>query len=227
MALVDSFNRRIDYLRVSVTDRCNLRCKYCMPEGGITHRPPTELLSFEEIAQIVRVGVSLGIDKVRLTGGEPLVRKNIVDLVKILSSIRGLNDISMTTNGILLRNKVSDLKKAGLKRVNISLDSLNEERFKDISRGGELKEVTEAIKLSLEEGLSPLKINVLLLAGINEDEVNDFLRLAKEYPLHVRFMEFMPIRDSEFWDDGKNFMSCEDVMEIASQETLVEPIDVY
>ena len=215
MKLLDRFERRIDYLRISVTDRCNLRCKYCIPECGISNKFHDELLSFEEIAKIVKMGVTLGIDKVRLTGGEPLVRKDIVDLVKILSEIEGLNDISMTTNGTLLKDKALELKKAGLKRLNISLDSLKEDKYRDITRGGELKDVKEAIELCLDAGFDPLKINVLLLAGINEDEIVDFLRLTKNLPLHVRFLEFMPTKGNEFWGTGENFVSYKDIMTIS------------
>lgn len=227
MALIDNFNRRIDYLRISVTDRCNLRCKYCMPACGITNKLHSKLLSFEEIAKIVKMGISLGIDKIRLTGGEPLVRKDIVDLVKILASIEGLKDISMTTNGTLLKHCALQLKKAGLKRLNISLDSLQEEKYRDITRGGELKDVKEAIELSLEAGFHPLKINTLLLAGINDDEIIDFLRLTEELPLHVRFLEFMPTKHNQFWDAGENFMSYKDVVDISYRLGPVESIAVH
>lgn len=226
MTLIDNFNRRIDYLRISVTDRCNLRCKYCMPACGIANKLHSDLLSFEEIAKIVRIGVSLGVDKVRLTGGEPLVRKDIVELVKILANIEGLKDISMTTNGTLLKDRVWQLKKAGLRRLNISLDTLQEEKYKDITRGGELKEVKEAIKLSLEAGFHPLKINMLLLAGINDDEIIDFLRLTIDLPIHVRFLEFMPTKHNKFWGRGENFVSYRDVMHISHRLGPVESIDV-
>ncbi len=227
MILVDNFNRRIDYLRISITDRCNLRCKYCMPACGINNKPHNELLSFEEIAKIVRIGVSLGIDKVRLTGGEPLVRKDIVKLVEILARIEGLNDISMTTNGTLLKHNVVKLKKAGLKRLNISLDTLKEEKYKDVTRGGELKDVKDVIKLCLEAGFNPLKINMLLLAGINGDEIIDFLKLTIDLPVHVRFLEFMPTKDNEFWHSREDFISHKEVMDIAYKLGPVESMDVY
>ena len=227
MILIDNFNRRIDYLRISVTDRCNLRCKYCMPACGVANKLHSDLLSFEEIAKIVKIGVSLGVDKIRLTGGEPLVRKDIVELVKILANIEGLNDISMTTNGVLLKNYASQLKKAGLKRLNISLDTLQEEKYRDITRGGELKEVKEAIKLSLEAGFHPLKINMLLLAGINDDEIINFLRLTINLPLHVRFLEFMPTKHNEFWHSREDFISYKEVVDISNGLGLVENIDVY
>lgn len=227
MVLIDNFNRRIDYLRISVTDRCNLRCKYCMPACGITNKLHSELLSFEEIEKIVKIGVSLGIDKVRLTGGEPLVRKDIVELVKILANIEGLKDISMTTNGALLKDYILRLKKAGLKRVNISLDTLQEEKYRDITRGGELKDVKEAIRLSLEAGFHPLKINMLLLAGINDDEIIDFLKLTIDLPIHVRFLEFMPTKHNEFWHSREDFISYKEVVGISHGLGHVEDIDVY
>ncbi len=227
MALIDNFNRRINYLRISVTDRCNLRCKYCMPACGITNKLHGDLLSFEEIAKIVKIGVSLGIDKVRLTGGEPLVRKDVVELVEILSMIDGLNDISMTTNATLLKHHVPRLKKAGLKRINISLDTLQEEKYRDIARGGDLKDVKEAIGLCLEAGFHPLKINMLLLAGINDDEIIDFLKLTMDLPIHVRFLEFMPTRHNEFWHSREDFISYKEVMDISQGLGQVEDIDVY
>lgn len=227
MPLLDRFNRQIDYLRISVTDRCNLRCKYCMPACGINNKLHEELLSFEEIAKIVRIGVSLGIDKVRLTGGEPLVRKDMVELVEILARIKGLDDISMTTNGILLKHNVKQLKKAGLKRLNISLDTLREEKYRDLTRGGDLSDVKEAIILCLEAGFSPLKINMLLLAGINDSEIIDFLRLTIDLPIHVRFLEFMPTKHNEFWHSREDFISHKEVMDIAYKLGSVESMDVY
>jgi len=226
MELIDNFNRRIDYMRISVTDRCNLRCVYCMPACGIVNKPHEELLSFEEITRIVKVGVSLGINKIRLTGGEPLVRKNLVDLVRILADIEGLKDISMTTNGILLKDYVWQLKEAGLKRLNISLDTLREQRYRDITRLGELKEVRESIYIALKAGFHPLKINALILAGINDDEIIDFLKLTIENPVHVRFLEFMPIKHNEFWKE-ENFISCKEVMDICCGFGPIEPVNIY
>lgn len=224
--LIDRFNRKIDYLRISVTDRCNLRCIYCMPEQGIIHKSHKELLSFEEIAKIVRIGVFLGIDKIRLTGGEPLMRKDLTELVKILAHIEGIKDISMTTNGVLLKDYIWQLKDAGLKRINISLDTLREDRYKSITRLGKLKEVMEGIELALEVGFSQIKINVLLLGGINDDEIVEFLKLTVENPIQVRFLEFMPIKNNEFWDE-KNFVSCREVMDICSKFRPIESLNLY
>jgi cyclic pyranopterin phosphate synthase len=198
-----------------------------MPACGIRNKLHSDLLSFEEIERIVKIGVSLGIDKVRLTGGEPLVRKDIHSLVEILANIEGLNDISMTTNGILLKDSAIGLKKAGLKRVNISLDTLQEERYRDLTRGGELKDVKEGIRISLEAGFYPLKINTLLLAGINDDEIIDFLKLTINLPVHVRFLEFMPTKHNEFWYTREGFISRRYVMDISGRLGPVESVDIY
>lgn len=184
----DGFGRTIDYLRVSVTDRCNLRCRYCMPPSGITHVSNGEILTYEEIAAIVE---ACGITKVRITGGEPLVRRDIVDLVKRLD----VEDFSMTTNGILLKDYAESLKEAGLKRINISLDTLNRERFRYITGSDSLDSVLDGIQTAMDIGLFPVKINVLLLDRDTLGEVRDFVKLTIENPIHVRFIEFMPIRD--------------------------------
>ena len=197
MPLIDSYGREHDYLRISVTDRCNLRCIYCMGPEGVKQIPHREILTYEEILQIVVVGAELGIKKIRLTGGEPLVRKGLVSLVEGIARIPGISDISMTTNGILLPHYAAALKKAGLKRVNISLDSMKEKVFKEITRCGDLRAVQEGIKAALEVGLKPVKINTVLMKGLNHTEVPDFLRLAQEYPLYVRFIEYMPIGDHD------------------------------
>lgn len=217
--LIDKYNRKIDYLRISVTDRCNLRCIYCMPESGIIHKPHQELLSFEEIIKIVEACVFLGIDKIRLTGGEPLVRKGLVNLISALNKIEGIRDIAMTTNGILLKEYAVELKKAGLKRINISLDSLNKARYKFISRQGNLGDVWEGIREALRLGFSPLKINILLLDDTGLDEIANFLRLTIEYPVCVRFLEFMPV--NSFYRMG-NFVSGSNVLDVAKKFYEVE-----
>ena len=212
--LIDSYGRKIDYLRISVTDRCNLRCIYCMPQAGITHKPQSQILSFEEIARVAEIISALGVEKIRLTGGEPLLRKGVVGLVKSLSRIKGINDISMTTNGILLKEYAAALKEAGLKRLNISLDSLRQERYSVITRQGRLERVLEGIEQAQNVGISPIKINVLLLDGINRDEVVDFLRLSIENSLHVRFLEFMPV--NSFYKQ-ESLVSCQEVMDEAKR----------
>lgn len=198
--LVDRFNRVHDYLRISVTDRCNLRCMYCMPEEGLEFEPDGGLMSFGELAEIVRVLAGAGVKKLRLTGGEPLVRKDLDQLVGMLSVIPGIEDISLTTNGILFAPKAHVLRAAGLTRVNISLDSLRADRFAMITRGGELGKVKESIDAAFDAGLNPVKLNVVLMKGINEDEIGDFLKMTFERNVNIRFIEYMPIRraDSEW-----------------------------
>ena len=193
--LKDSFGRGIHYLRVSVTDRCNLRCVYCMPLQGVRFAPRSELLQLEEIREVVRAGVSLGIRSVRLTGGEPLLRDGIVELVEMLSRLRDLEDLSMTTNGVLLTRYAKPLAQAGLRRVNISLDTLHRGRFQEITRFGTLDDVLSGLETALEVGLSPIKLNVVVMRGVNDDEILDLARLSLEKPLHVRFIELMPIGD--------------------------------
>ncbi|MDP2938935.1 MAG: GTP 3',8-cyclase MoaA [Candidatus Omnitrophota bacterium] len=222
--LIDRYNRRIDYLRISVTDRCNLRCIYCMPECGIIHKPHKELLSFEEIIEIVAVMAELGIDKIRLTGGEPLVRKDLVNLINSLSKIKRIKDISMTTNGILLKRYAKELKQAGLMRLNISLDSLRQDRYKIITRQGRLEDVLEGIRGSFKVGFSPIKINILLLEDIDECEISQFLRLTNENPINLRFLEFMPV--NSFYKSEKLFSS-QMVMDIARRFQEVEETSVY
>ena len=221
--LIDSYGRKIDYLRISVTDRCNLRCIYCMPECGIINKPHSEILTLEEIIQIVKACVPLGIDKIRLTGGEPLLRKNLVGLINSLNNIDGIKDISMTTNGILLKGRATELKKAGLNRINVSLNSLRQDRYRFITRQGSLGDVLEGIRETLDAGFSPIKINVLLLDGINEDEIADFLRLTFENSLCVRFLEFMPV--NSFYR-MENFVSCKAVLDIAKRFCEVEGVAV-
>ncbi len=208
----DLYNRSIDTLRISVTDRCNLRCTYCMPEKGVIPKNPDEILSFEEIKNIVQIIVPLGIIRVKITGGEPLARKGIAHLIKMLSGVEGISDISMTTNGISLAKFARDLKDAGLNRINISLDSLNKAKFASITRGGDIKNVWQGIEDALEAGLNPVKINVVLMKGINDDEICDFARLTYSMPLNVRFIEFMPMLNGLFWDKEK-FIPNDDVKE--------------
>lgn len=182
--------RRIDYLRISVTDRCNLRCIYCMPPQGVQWKSHDRILTYEEIARFARAAVKAGISKVRITGGEPLVRKDIISLIRYLSEIPGLHDISMTTNGILFPSHADELKKAGLRRINISIDSLDESRYGQMTRGGKLAEALRAVECALSLGFSPVKVNAVIISGIN-DEVGHFLDFVKLYPVHVRFIEYM------------------------------------
>jgi len=193
MGCLDSFNRSISYLRVSVTDRCNLRCQYCMPPQGVDSIPHQNILRYEEIVRIVGLGAELGITKVRLTGGEPLVRAGIVSLVEMLAAIPGVDDLAMTTNGILLAGYAGQLARAGLNRVNVSLDTLRPDRFRAITRLGDIQDVERGIAAAREAGLEPVKVNTVLMRGVNDDEIVDFARRTLHEPFHVRFIEEMPI----------------------------------
>jgi cyclic pyranopterin phosphate synthase len=193
----DSFQRPINYLRISVTDRCNLRCVYCMPEAGVALMSHYDILTYEEIFTVAKVAASLGINKVRLTGGEPLVRAGLVDLVKMLAGIEAIDDLSLTTNGILLASNAAGLKAAGLRRVNVSLDTLRPERFRQITRCGELADTLAGIKAARAAGLDPVKINMVVMAGVNDDEINDFARKTVSDGWHVRFIEYMPVNGEE------------------------------
>ncbi|AEI42070.1 GTP 3',8-cyclase MoaA [Paenibacillus mucilaginosus] len=198
--LVDRFGRVHDYLRISVTDRCNLRCVYCMPEEGMEFEPDEKLLTFDEIASVVRVLAGYGVRKIRLTGGEPLVRKNLEVLVGMLSAIPGIEDIALTTNGIYFASRAEKLREAGLTRINVSLDSLRPDRFSLITRGGDLKRVLQGLEAAYRVGLDPVKLNVVLMKGMNDDEIGDFLAMTLERNIHVRFIEYMPIgHEDEGW----------------------------
>jgi cyclic pyranopterin phosphate synthase len=194
--LSDSFQRPINYMRVAVTDRCNFRCVYCMPEEGVPWMPHKDILSYEELITIIRAGAEMGINRIRITGGEPLVRHGIVDFVRMVAATPGMQDISLTTNGIYLPKYAVDLKKAGLTRVNISLDTLNPEKFRRICRsveqGGELETVLAGISTANEVGLKPVKINMVVMAGVNDDEILNFARKTIDEEWHVRFIELMP-----------------------------------
>ncbi len=190
--LSDSFQRPVNYLRISVTDRCNLRCVYCMPAEGIPLAAHSDILSYEEISTVARAAAELGIVKVRLTGGEPLVRTGLTGLVAMLSRIEGIDDISLTTNAELLEGHAADLKDAGLRRVNVSLDSLRADRFRRITRVGNLDRVLRGIEAARSAGLVPVKTNTVVIRGTNDDEVIDFARLTQERDWHVRFIEYMP-----------------------------------
>src|SRR3990172_7470816 len=204
--LSDSFQRPINYLRISVTDRCNLRCVYCMPPEGISLLPREDILDYEEIVAIVQAAAELGVTKVRLTGGEPLARLGLVNLVKGIAAIPGIDDISLTTNGILLAKNARALKEAGLKRINLSLDTLKPERFAQITRGGRLNDVLRGMQVARECGLSPIKINTVVIRGTNDDEIADFARKTIAEEWHVLFIELMP-----FGEDHESYVNIEDL----------------
>ena len=192
--VIDSFGRGITYLRISVTDRCNLRCIYCMPPEGVPQMSHSEILSYEEIGTIVQAAAQLGVNKVRLTGGEPLVRAELPKLVRMLSQIEGIEDLSLTTNGTILKKYALELKQAGLSRVNISLDTLKADKFRHITHFGELKDVLEGIDAAKEAGFHPVKINTVVMRGVNDDEILDFARMTCQEGWHVRFIELMPFK---------------------------------
>ncbi len=192
--ILDSCRRTINYLRISVTDRCNLRCIYCMPPEGVPQMSHSEILSYEEIRIIVQAAAELGINKIRLTGGEPLVRADLPKLIKMLSRIEGIQELSLTTNGTLLKNYALELRQAGLSRINLSLDTLKPDRFRYITRLGRLKDVLEGISAAKKAGFDPVKINAVVMQGINDDEILDFARMTCEEGCHVRFIELMPFK---------------------------------
>ena len=200
--LMDNFARRINYLRISITDRCNLRCRYCMPDEGIPLIPHEEVLRYEEILRVARLFGQLGIDKIRLTGGEPLVRKGALDLIHGISQIQEIGDLSLTTNGVLLGEFTADLARVGLKRINVSLDTLNREKFAYITRRDCFPEVRNGIEKALDVGFFPVKLNVVAIKRFNDDEILQFARLTLEKPLTVRFIEFMPTAGVDFWNRG-------------------------
>ncbi|MEG1493398.1 MAG: GTP 3',8-cyclase MoaA [Gordonibacter sp.] len=195
----DSHGRVIDYLRISLTDRCNFRCIYCMPEEGVSQLAHDDILRIEEIERAVRVAAGMGIRSIRLTGGEPLVRKGVVDLVRAIADVPGIENVSMTTNGVLLPQMAGDLKAAGLARVNISLDTLDEAQFRQITRCGALGQTLDGIEAALEVGFNPVKINAVAVRSLDQDYLA-FAKLSLDRPLHVRFIEYMPVGESSGTD---------------------------
>ncbi|NLJ71847.1 MAG: GTP 3',8-cyclase MoaA [Syntrophomonadaceae bacterium] len=222
--MLDCFGRDINYLRISITDRCNLRCLYCMPEEGIDDKlTHSSILSLEDMARLVKISTSVGVRKVRLTGGEPLVRRNIAKLIDDISSLGLIDDIAITTNGVLFSDLAPELKKAGLNRVNFSLDSLQAEKFNYITRLGQVDKVIRSINTALEMDFQPVKINTVVIRGFNDDEILSLAKLAYDYPLHIRFIEFMPIGNLLYWKKNR-LMKCEEVEDIIAKEyQLIDP----
>jgi cyclic pyranopterin phosphate synthase len=210
--MYDSFNRRINYLRISVTDRCNLRCVYCMPEEGVQLLKHQAILTFEELIQIVKKAVDLGIDKIRLTGGEPLVRRGIIDLVEGISQIPGIKDFGMTTNGIFLEKYAEKLKSAGLHRINISLDTLNADKFLKITRGGDIRAVFKGIEAARKAALFPIKINCVVQNSSSEKDAKEVDAFCKNNGLQIRFIKLMNLEQGNFsiveHGEGGNCSSC-------------------
>lgn len=196
--MYDKYNRKINYLRISVTDRCNLRCVYCMPEEGVKLMKHEEILSFDEIVHVSKVAVNMGVDKIRITGGEPLVRRGIVELVERIAKIDGLKDLGMTTNGIVLDKFAQPLADAGLHRVNISLDTLNPKKYKEITRLGDINNVFRGIEAAKKAGLLPIKINCVIKKSHNEPDAQDVAKFCKENDLQIRFIHEMNLVTGEF-----------------------------
>ncbi|MDY6833349.1 MAG: GTP 3',8-cyclase MoaA [Chloroflexota bacterium] len=204
----DSFQRPINYLRISVTDRCNLRCIYCSPSGSFHHIPRKEMLTYEEISHIAQTAAELGISKIRLSGGEPLCRADITRLIHILDQIPGLEDISLTTNGILLQQYAAELKQTGLQRVNVSLDTLSRKKYQEITGLDKLDQVIEGINAAGKVGLKPIKINMVVMGGLNDNEVTEFARLTRDEGWNIRFIELMP-----FGDKHLQFVGLKDILQ--------------
>lgn len=214
--LIDSFGRVHNNLRISVTDRCNIRCFYCMPEDNVQFMSRSKLLSFEEIERVVRIGVSLGINKLRLTGGEPLVRKDLSVLVSKLAVIDGIKDIGLTTNGVLLADQAAELRAAGLKRLNISLDALDPEVFRKVTRRDGYDKVIAGIQAAREAGFAPIKINAVAIRNLTEDQLIPFAELARTTNTEVRFIEFMPLDADGIWNKDKVLPASEIIEKLAS-----------
>ncbi|MFY9398692.1 MAG: GTP 3',8-cyclase MoaA [Desulfomonilia bacterium] len=191
--LIDTHQRVIRYVRISLTDRCNLRCRYCMPPTGVEWIPHENIMRYEEFLRILRICVSRGVDKVRLTGGEPLLRKNLIPFIHSISELGGIKDISLTTNGAMLSSMARDLKEAGLNRLNISLDTLNRKKFAYITRVDAFDRVIQGIQSAFEAGLKPVKLNVVAIRGFNDDEIPEFAKMTLDSPVEVRFIELMPM----------------------------------
>jgi len=212
MKLIDSHGRRINYLRLSVTDRCNLRCSYCMPPEGVPLLQHGDILEYEELYRLASEAVALGIEKIRITGGEPLVRKGLLGFIERLAAIPGLKELVLTTNGMLLREMAQPLRDAGVQRLNISLDSLNPATFSAITRGGELARVLDGIAAAEEAGFPPLKINMVVMRGINDHELPDFAAMTLTKPYTVRFIEYMPTLQDGEWSsrvvEGREIIAC-------------------
>lgn len=219
--MIDNYGRVIDYMRISVTELCNLRCRYCMPEDGIVKRAHDEMMTAEETIDAVKAAVSLGIKKIRITGGEPLVKRGIVKLCDAISAIEGVEELCITTNGTLLPKFGRELREAGVSRVNISLDTLDPDKYREITRVGELSNALAGIDAAFEAGFDNIKINNVLMGGFNDDEIEDFVKLTVDRPIEVRFIELMPIGGGMDFDRS-GFISCQQVL---SKVPELEPLE--
>jgi cyclic pyranopterin phosphate synthase len=222
--LIDTFGRTHNNLRISVTDRCNIRCFYCMPETGVEFVDRREILSFEEIEHFVRVAAGLGIDKIRVTGGEPLVRRDLPRLIEKLIAVPGIRDLAVTTNGVLLAEQARSLYDAGLRRLNIHLDTLDRARFLQITRRDDLNKVLEGIELCREMGFAPIKINAVAVKGLTEPDVVPLARFGRERDIEVRFIEFMPLDAQQLWDRSRVLLADEMVALLSKEICPLEDI---
>jgi cyclic pyranopterin phosphate synthase len=223
ISLIDGFNRPITYLRVSVTDKCNLRCIYCMPEGGLQWLRRDEVLSYEEIAEIVRAAASVGVRAVRLTGGEPLVRRDLKRLVGSIAAVPGIEDIALSTNGLLLAEQLDGLVDAGLRRINFSLDTLRADRFEAIARRPGLDAVLRSVDAAIAAGLAPLKLNCVVMRGRNDDELADFAMLTLDRPIFVRFIEVMPVHEN-LQMQRDTYISSDEILERIAALGVLNPL---
>ncbi len=223
MQLTDSIGRNINYLRLSVTDRCNMRCFYCMPKEGIVKKGHESVLSYEELQLIAEAAVELGIEKIRITGGEPLVRSGIVGFLGRLAGIRGLRHLALTTNGLLLDDMAADLYRVGVQRLNVSLDSLNPQTFSDVTRGGELKRVLAGLDAAEKAGFPPPKINVVIMRGVNDAEILDFAEMTRRRGNSVRFIEYMPVVKEDGWQ--RYCISGDEILQRIAERYALEQID--
>ena len=222
MKLVDTYGRKIDYLRISITDHCNLKCYYCTPFSGRSHLERSEILTYEELLNVARAAATVGITKIRITGGEPLVRKGVVEFCRMLSEIDGLKSLALTTNGIYLEEMAEPLFNAGVRRINISLDTLRPKRFEKITGYNWLSRVLAGIRRAEQIGMNPIKINTVVMRGINDDEIEDLARLSLDKPYHVRFIELMPTNSSAYGDYESLYLPVEEIMKKISQISRVQ-----
>ena len=217
----DSFGREIKYLRLSITELCNLRCRYCMPEDGICKKNHGDMLTAEEMIMAVRAAASLGIKKIRITGGEPLVKRNVVSLCRSIASVEGIEEVCITTNATLLKDMAIPLREAGVSHVNLSMDTLDEEKYRYITRRGELKDALEGLEAALCAGFDKVKLNAVLIGGFNDDEIPDIAELSRKYPIDVRFIELMPMHDGGEFGQAA-YIPCAKVLEYLPEAQKLE-----
>ncbi len=223
--MIDQHGRRVQYLRISVTDKCNLRCTYCMPLEGLPWMRRAELLTYEEIERIVRIMAGMGLTRVRLTGGEPLIRRDLPELVRLLAAVPGIEDLSLSTNAVLLADQAEALRDAGINRLNVSLDSLREDRVDAIARRpGSFPKIFEGFDAAERVGFEPIKVNVVLIKGVNDDEIEDFAALTRERPWHIRFIELMPT-GSNLEMSAQQFYSCQRALTRLRKVDRLEPVE--